>query len=78
MVRLYHVLIFAVAMQELEGMCCQLWGCVLALPAVLAPAGHRQGKEGTFQLSLFVLQGAAGGETSSLLMCFYSVALTSC
>lgn len=51
-------------------------GCVLVLPAMVAPAGHRQGEEGTFQLSLFVLQGTAVGETLSLLMYFYSVALT--
>lgn len=50
---------------------------MLALPTIEAPGGHRQGEEGSFQLSLFVLQGAAVGGTFSLLMWFYSIALNS-
>lgn len=46
----------------------------------VGPAGRggshwAQAEEGSFQLSLFVLQGTAGDETFSLLMCFYSAAL---
>lgn len=46
---------------------------MLALLAVVAPAGPRQGEEGSLQLSLFVLRETAVGETFSLLMCFYWV-----
>lgn len=77
LVKLYHLFIFTVAVQELKGVAASSGGmwCVLALLAVGAPTGHRQGKEGSFLLSLFVLLGTALGETFSLLVCFYSVAL---
>lgn len=53
MVRLYHVHIYcgsAGAERDLAASSGGMW-CLLALPA-----GHRQGEEGSFQLSLFVLQ----------------------